>query len=201
MEIKNKCCKSGRPREFDLDEALERALHVFWRKGYEGTSLTDLTEAVGVNRPSLYAAFGNKEELFRKVLERYVSRSASCAAEAMDEPTARRAIERLLGSGVETLDGDRPKGCLLVQGALTCSEASEPVRQELSRQRQAAEMMLRQRLERAVSEGELAAATDCPGLARYFATIMHGMSVQAATGATPEQFREVIRLAMQAWPS
>src|SRR5436190_2124683 len=118
----------GRPREFDIDEALDRALAVFWRNGYEGTSLPDLTEAMGINRPSLYAAFGNKEELFRRVLDRYAEGPAACARAALNEPTARAVAERLLRETVDLLtDAHGPRKCLLVQGALACGEAADPV--------------------------------------------------------------------------
>ena len=107
----------GRPREFDTDGALDRALEVFWRKGYEGASLSDLTDAMGINRPSLYAAFGNKEELFRKVLARYVEGPAACVSKSLEEPTVRGVVEKLLSSAVDVVtDPKNPKGCLLVQG-------------------------------------------------------------------------------------
>src|SRR5438046_5943942 len=111
----------GRPRAFDADEALDQALTVFWRKGYEGASLPDLTRAMGINRPSLYAAFGNKEALFRKVLDRYAEGSAACVREALAEPTARSVVEQLLTSAAELFTDPRnPRGCLAVQGALAC---------------------------------------------------------------------------------
>src|SRR5436853_4796395 len=113
----------GRPRAFDPDAVLERAMHVFWAKGYEGASLSDLTRAMRINRPSLYAAFGNKEELFRKALDRYVEGPAAYVRAALDEPTARAVAERLLAGTIEMLaDPRNPRGCLIVQGALACGE-------------------------------------------------------------------------------
>src|SRR5204863_9522155 len=140
----------GRPHTFDIDEALDRALEVFCQKGYEGTSLSELTRAMGINRPSLYATFGNKEALFRKVLDRYVEKPAAYVREALEEPTARAAVERLLSSAVEALtDPCRPKGCLLVQGALSCGEEADPIRWELAQRRTAGEAAICRRLERA----------------------------------------------------
>src|SRR4029453_7426577 len=123
----------GRPRAFDVDEALDRALEVFWRQGYEGTALSDLTAKMGINRPSLYATFGNKEALFRKVLDRYAERPAAYIREALEEPTPRPVVERALSGAVEALtDPGQPKGCLLVQGALSCGEAADPIPGELA---------------------------------------------------------------------
>ena len=117
----------GRPREFDVDEALDRALEVFWRKGYEGASLPDLTEAMGINRPSLYAAFGSKEDLFRKALARYAEGPTAYACEALKAPTARAVVERLLAGTANLLSDPRnPRGCFAVQGALACGEEAIP---------------------------------------------------------------------------
>src|SRR3954469_22395850 len=119
----------GRPREFDVDQALDRALRVFWRRGYEGATLPDLTKAMGINRPSLYAAFGSKEGLFRKALDRYAAGPAAYVREALNEPTARAVAGRLLGGAIDLVtDRRNPRGCLLVQGALACGEAAESVR-------------------------------------------------------------------------
>jgi AcrR family transcriptional regulator len=151
----------GRPREFDTDEALDRALEVFWRRGYEGTTIPGLTEAMGINRPSLYAAFGNKESLFRRALDRYAEGPAAYVREALDEPTARAVAERLLGGAVELLTDPRnPRGCLVVQGALACGESAEPVRRELLSRRLAREAAIRDRFERARADGDLPADTD-----------------------------------------
>ncbi|AIE84527.1 TetR/AcrR family transcriptional regulator [Fimbriimonas ginsengisoli] len=192
--------KLGRPRAFDADEALDRALEVFWRSGYEGASLSDLTEAMGITRPSLYAAFGNKEELFRKALDRYMER-ADGVTSALEEPSARVAIETFLTRAVSGQCGQgKSRGCLLVQGALSCSEASEHVRKELAERRGQAEAAIRKRLIRAKEEGGLPADTDPADLARYYATVSHGLSVQAASGTTPEELLKVVEAAMRAWP-
>jgi AcrR family transcriptional regulator len=191
----------GRPREFDLDDALDRALQVFWRKGYEGASLPELTKAMGVNRPSLYAAFGNKEELFRKALDRYAEGPAAFAREALSAPTARAVAERLLRGTAELLtDARNPGGCLVVQGALACGEAADSVRRELIARRTAGEAALRERFGRAASEGDLSADVDGADLARYVTTIMHGMAVQAAGGASRKDLLRVVDMALRAWP-
>jgi AcrR family transcriptional regulator len=190
----------GRPREFDVEKALDRALKVFWRKGYEGASLPELTRAMGINRPSLYAAFGNKEALFRKVLDRYAEGPAAYVREALNEPTARAVAERMLVGAVDLLTGPRsPRGCLLVHGALACGEAAESIRRELASRRAAGEAAIRQRFERAAAEGDL--PTDvCPAdLARYVVTVRQGMAVQAAGGAGREELRRVAEMALRVW--
>jgi len=193
---------SGRTRQFDADEALDRALEVFWARGYEGATLPELTRAMGINRPSLYAAFGNKEELFRKALDRYLAGPQGFMAEALKEPTARAVAEAIFSGFIRMQRGrDRARGCLVVQGALACGEEAEPVRRELARLRQAAVTAFRERFERAVQDGDLPKGTDCAGLARYVATVLNGLAVQAASGATEKDLRLVSALAMQAWPS
>jgi AcrR family transcriptional regulator len=191
----------GRPRTFDLDEALDRALRVFWRKGYEGTTLPDLTEAMGINRPSLYAAFGSKEGLFRKALDRYSARAKALMDEALREPTARAAACRFLRSTADALTDPRhPRGCLAVQGALSCGEEAEPIRRELASCRASVEAALRGRFERARKEGDLPPGADPADLARYIATVIQGMAVQAAGGAGRDELRRVADTAMRAWP-
>jgi AcrR family transcriptional regulator len=191
----------GRPREFNVDRALDRALRVFWRKGYEGASVAELTRAMGINRPSLYAAFGSKEALFRKALDRYAEGPAAYVAEALNEPTARAVAERLLGGTIDALtDPHNPHGCLVVQGALVCSEAAESVRRELVSRREADEAAVRQRFERALAEGDLPAGTVPADLARYVVTVIRGMAVQAASGASREELRRVVAMALRAWP-
>jgi AcrR family transcriptional regulator len=191
----------GRPREFDTDQALDTALLLFWRHGYEGTSLAALTEAMGINMPSLYAAFGNKEMLFRKVLDRYLQRPASYLPTALKEPTARGAVEKLFSGAINMVMNPRhPDGCLLVQGALASGPLAATVRKELSLRRAGAEAAVRRRLERAIAEGDLPTTVDAAKLARYIVTVLWGMSVQAAGGATRAQLHEVAEFAMKSWP-
>ena len=192
----------GRPRAFDANKALGRALKVFWRKGFEGASLPELTKAMGINRPSLYAAYGNKESLFRKALDRYARGPSGYVSEALEEPTARRVAERLLRGAVDLLTDPRnPRGCLMVQGALACGDSADPMRKELALRREAGVARLRERLERARSEGDLPRDADPAALARFLATIMHGLSVQAAGGAKREELRAVAETALRAWPT
>ena len=191
----------GRPRAFDKDQALDQALHVFWEKGYEGTSIADLAAAMGINPPSLYAAFGNKEALFKKALERYEAKRDAFFAEAFAAPTAREAMARLLDGTVELLSDKRtPQGCLMVQGALCGGEACEGVKQDLASRRLAGEVLIRGRLKLAKREDDLPAEADPAALASYVATVMQGMAVQASGGATAKQLRKIARLALRAWP-
>lgn len=193
--------RRGRPRAFDMDEALDRALQVFWQKGYEGASLTDLTEAMGISRPSLYAAFGDKEALFRKALDRYEEGPSSFVREALKEPTACAVVERLLQGAVKMhTDPHTPLGCLMVHGALAAGKGTETIRQELNSRRAADEAGLRKRLVRAKAEGDLPHDANPADLARYVVTIIRGMAVQAASGASRNELRRVVQMALRAWP-
>jgi AcrR family transcriptional regulator len=191
----------GRPREFDVDQALDRALKLFWRKGYEGTTLPELTRAMGINRPSLYAAFGSKEGLFRKALDRYDEGPAAYLSEALKEPTARAVAQRLL-DGIIDLVTDRrnPRGCLMVHGALASGEAAESVRKLLISRRLASEAAIRERFERALSDGDLPADAHPADLARYIVAVLQGIAVQAVGGASRAELRRVAAMALRAWP-
>lgn len=190
----------GRPREFDTDTALDLALHVFWRKGYEGASMTDLTEAMGITKPSLYAAFGNKEDLFRKALDRYVDGPGGYFRTGLEKPTAREAVEHILYESVEAVTDPKNPGCLAVQGALCCGDAAETIKQELTARRSKSEDDLRIRFTRAIAEGDLPGDADAGDLARYVSAILQGMAVQAAGGAPREQLRKLADMAMRSWP-
>lgn len=192
---------SGRPRSFDLDKALDVAMQIFWRKGYEGASLSELTKAMGINRPSLYAAFGNKETLFHKVLDRYAEGRASYLGEALNQSTARAVTEHLLRGAADLLTDPRhPTGCLMVQGALACGEDADCIRRALVSRRVAIETALRRRFERANEQGDLAADINPADLSRYVMTISQGMAVQAAGGASRADLQRVVATAMRSWP-
>ena len=191
----------GRPREFDLDQALEQALHLFWRKGYEGTSITDLTEAIGITKPSLYAAFGNKEELFRKAFDRYVDGPAGYVQIALAKPTAREVVEHLLFEAADAVTNpENPPGCLAVQGALCCGDTAETIKQELMARRAKGEDDLRRRFQKAVDEGDLPKDASAIDLARYVCAILQGMAIQAIGGANRDDLRRVAELALRNWP-
>ena len=166
----------GRPRAFDVEKALDQALSVFWEKGYEGASLPDLTEAMGINRPSLYAAFGNKEKLFRKALDRYEAGHTAFVGDALAQPTARKVVEHLFSGGIELVTGPRnPRGCLAVQAALVCGDAAETVRAELAARRKAVEIALRKRFQREVRRRlAFRCGTSRPCALRGHCTTRHG---------------------------
>jgi AcrR family transcriptional regulator len=191
----------GRPREFDVDKALDLALQVFWRKGYEGASMADLTETMGITKPSLYSAFGNKEELFRKALDRYVDGPGGYFQVALAKPTARAVVEHLLYESANAVtDPNHPPGCLAVQGALSCGDAAESIKQELMSRRAKGEQDLRQRFERAIAEGDLPKESDAADLAAYLSAVLQGMAVQAAGGTTRAQLRKIAEMALRTWP-
>jgi AcrR family transcriptional regulator len=191
----------GRPTNFNHEEALEKALQVFWSHGYEGTSMSALTEALGINKPSIYAAFGNKEELFRKVLAQYTTGPAAFVAEAMKEPSARLVVEKFLMRAVDFFsDKSTPNGCMIVQGALTCGQSSSKIQQELITYRNGIETMLTKRFDLAKTQGDLPPNLNTKQLAKYIATIHQGMSVQATSGATREELIAIVEIALKNLP-
>jgi len=191
----------GRPRGFEADEALEQAMRVFWEQGYEGASLTDLTNAMGITRTSMYAAFGNKEDLFRKALERYTEGPASYGARAMREPTARQVATAFLNGSVRaTTRPGWPTGCLGVQGSLAAGDPGRNARDALVAWRNEAVALLRDRFQQAVDEGDLSPDTDPELLARYLMTVANGIAVQAAGGIPREDLQQVADMALRNWP-
>ena len=191
----------GRPRSFDRTAALRRAMEVFWAKGYDGASLSDLTAAMGINSPSLYAAFGSKEALFREAVDLYGEIEGTEIWAALPEtPTAREAIDRFLRATADAFTRPgKPAGCLIVLGALHPSDTNADVCRTLRDHRAQNVAALRARLERAVAEGELPAETDCLAIATFYATVQQGMSIQARDGASRDTLLTVARCAMAAW--
>jgi AcrR family transcriptional regulator len=192
----------GRPSNFDHEEALEKALQVFWAHGYEGASMAELTEALGINKPSIYAAFGNKEELFHKALSKYLSGPLSYISEAMNQPTARETVETFLTKSAELLTNpNNPRGCMIVQGALTCGQGSSTIQKELIAYRSDLETSFTKRFELAKAQGDLPPEVNTKQLAKYIATIHQGMSVQATSGTSNEELLTVIQQALSNWPT
>ncbi|MGV8920178.1 MAG: TetR/AcrR family transcriptional regulator [Pseudomonas sp.] len=176
-------------------------LSVFWQKGYEGASLEDLTQATGVARPGLYAAFGNKEVLFRKALDLYEAKYLGFMRDALDEPTSLKVVERILRGSVNLHSNSDHLGCLGLTGALACSEAAEPIRLELVRRRNAGQVALCQRLERAQQERDLPLSTDAQSLSSFVMAISQGMAVQAKGGATKGALEGMLNHVLSTWPA
>lgn len=191
----------GRPREFCVDHALAEALRVFWTKGYEGASLTDLTEAMGITRPSLYAAFGNKESLFRKALDLYEREKMAYIGEALAKPTARQVAETMLRGALANVTGDGPHGCLRVITSVACGQEADSIRCEVMERTKAGKDSLVARFERARVEGDLPAHIDPEGLTRVLIAFLQGISVQANMGEPREELEKLIDTALQLWPS
>jgi AcrR family transcriptional regulator len=193
---------TGRPREFDKSEAIDKAMLLFWRQGYEGTSIADLTEALGIKRPSLYAAFGNKELLFRAVLDRYDEGTAEFMATSLKLSTAREVAEGLLrGAANFHSQPANPPGCLMVHGALVGSDEIDPLRLETRNRRARLREAISKRLERARAEGDLPGGAEPDALARYIVAVMRGMAVEAASGAKGRDLYQIVDTAMRAWPA
>ncbi|MFE2500204.1 TetR/AcrR family transcriptional regulator [Streptomyces scopuliridis] len=191
----------GRPRGFDAEEALERAMLVFWEHGYEGASLANLTNAMGISTTSMYAAFGNKEELFRKALERYTEGPSAYLTRALEEPTALGVATAILAGTVRTTTRPaHPHGCLGVQGALTASDSGQEVRDLLVAWRNNGYSCIRERFQRAVNDGDLPPGTNPGLLARYVTTLAFGIAVQAASGVGRDELQAMADAALRNWP-
>ena len=192
----------GRPREFDVDQALTAALRVFWSKGYEGASMTDLTDAMGITRPSLYAAFGNKEALFRKALDLYEREKLCYMGQALEAPTARGVAQRLLQGSLENQTSrDDPRGCLGVISSVACGAEADCIRQEVLERGRIAHEALIERMERAVAEGDFQTPVDAEGITKYLTAILQGMAVQAGAGASREDLQRLVDTTLAVWPS
>ncbi|MEU2252108.1 TetR/AcrR family transcriptional regulator [Nocardia xishanensis] len=193
----------GRPRAFDRSIALRRAMEVFWEHGYEGASMSDLTAAMGINSPSLYAAFGGKEALFREAIELYGRTDGGYTERALrEEPTARAAVEAMLrdNAAAYTVE-DKPHGCMVVLAGATYTTRNTGVRDFLVEKRRETTGDIHARLLRGVAEGDLPAQTDTAALAAFYTTVLYGLSIQARDGAALDELTRSIDCAMAAWPA
>ncbi|WP_194835854.1 TetR/AcrR family transcriptional regulator [Nocardia sp. XZ_19_369] len=193
----------GRPRAFDRTEVLRRAMEVFWEHGYEGSSMSDLTSAMGINSPSLYAAFGGKEALFREAVSLYGQTDGGYTDRALrEEPTARAAMDAMLrDNAIAYTVEDKPHGCMVVLAGSTYTTRSESIRDFLIEKRRETTEEIRRRMDRGVAEGDLPADTNTAALAHFYATVLYGLSIQARDGASLEELTQSIDVAMAAWPA
>lgn len=191
----------GRPRAFDRDVALDAAMRLFWRHGYEATTVSALTEAMGLTPPQLYAAFGDKRRLFGAAVDKYQAGPGAFGTAALARPTAREALETLLREAARELTAPgRPPGCLCVLGAVNCGPGSAEVEADLRRRRAANEAAIRRRIEAGRDAGELPADADVGALAKFYAGVFQGMSFQARDGASRDELERVAEVAMASWP-
>jgi len=191
----------GRPRGFDREAALHDVMLLFWKQGFDGTSYADLTEATGMSKPTLYATFGDKIELFRQAMVYYGEQATNAYEEALNQPTARESVEACLrlARGLNFKTGE-PKVCFLVQGALTGSADTQVLRDELTALQREATKKLQKRLVQGQRKGEFPASVNTAVMAEYFTSVVTGLSVQAANGAAAKDLNQVIAMAMASWP-
>ncbi|MGQ0442673.1 MAG: TetR/AcrR family transcriptional regulator [Methylophilaceae bacterium] len=193
--------RRGRPPAFNHEEALEKAMQTFWTYGYEGTSMAALIEAMDMNKPIIYAAFGNKEALFNKVLDKYVAGPSAFVKEAMSEPTSFQVVKVFFTKAIELLaEHHNPRGCMIVQGALSCGPEAEMIQKKLTSYRASIEDSFKKRFEFAKANADLPEDTDTSALAKYVATMHQGISVQASSGASKDELMGIVVIVMQNWP-
>ncbi|EAQ33296.1 TetR/AcrR family transcriptional regulator [Idiomarina baltica] len=201
MTTKTQTVCRGRPCAFNKEEALGKALELFWRNGYEGTSLSDLTKVMGINKPSLYSAFGNKEQLFLQAIDLYEKRPGAFFYSAMDQKTAYLVVQSMLRGAADSMaNGEHPQGCVVVQGALSCSEASATVKEALIKRRLEEQQELQKRFEQAQQDGDLPQHIDAANLASYIGTVLQGMCVQANNGASTAELYAVADMVLENFP-
>ena len=196
-----KVASRGRPREFDTELALGAALRVFWAKGYEGASLSDLTDEMGITRPSLYAAFGNKEALFRQALDLYERDKLTYIGDAIEAPTARGVAERLLMGSVDAATTGDCKGCMGVIASVACQSVEPSIRDDVNARAESSRRAIIARMQQAIDAGEFRVATEAEAITRYLLAIMQGISVQAQSGASRDELLQDADSALLSWPS
>ncbi len=192
----------GRPREFCTEQALASALRVFWSKGFESASMNDLTEAMGISKPSLYAAFGNKEALFHKALDLYEAEKLAYTRLALGQPTARKVAEHIMRGALETqTSSTEAKGCMGVIHSVACSPEAESIKADVVARRESSQAALIERFERAKREGDLPAHVDPKTLTTYLYALLQGMAVQAGSGASHDELQRLVDMSLTLWPS
>jgi len=188
---------AGRPREFDREQALIAARDLFWRHGYEGTSLADLVAALGIASARIYKAFGSKEQLYREAIGHYEQHEGGFATRALQHPQILSAVRQMLEQAVLLYTvSDPPAGCMVVSAAGGLSEENQPLATWLAQQRKERTAEIVARLQQAQADGQLRAEAAVPPLGEYYATVLHGLSVQARDGASRERLNAAITLAM-----
>lgn len=191
----------GRPREFDIDEALAAALRVFWRRGYEGASMAELTAEMGIGRPSLYAAFGNKEQLFKKALDLYEREKMTYISDALGKATSRQMVHRLLtGALAMQTNSNDPKGCLGVISSIAFGQEASPIRDFVAERQKSSRRELIARLEDHQRNGDLPTDLEAGALERFITAVLQGLSIQASSAASVQELSSMIDVAMRTWP-
>ena len=203
MKLPSLCsAPKGRPREFDCEQALSQALRIFWQRGYEGASMAELTSAMGITKPSLYAAFGNKESLFKKALDLYERDKMAYVGEALAADTCRGVAEHLLRGAVGmTTSTCDPRGCLGVISSVACGAEAESIRDEVTRRRSSSSQALIDRFVRAAVEGDLNDGIEPDALARYLMAVLQGLALQAGNGASRNELDQLVDTTLAVWPS
>lgn len=195
-----KVATRGRPREFDVEDALAAALRVFWTKGYEAASLTDLTEAMAITRPSLYAAFGNKEALFKQALDLYETEKLAYVKGALEAPSAKAVAQRMLSGAIDNVTSEC-RGCLGVITSVGCGNEDSPIRDDIRARAQSSRRALVKRMQRAIDEGDFAIPVDAEAMTNYLMALLQGISVQAGAGASRADLERIAEAAQTIWPS
>ena len=189
----------GRPREFCADTALAAALRIFWEKGYDGASLTDLTEAMGITRPSLYAAFGNKEALFKQALDLYEHEKLAYVRTALDAPTARGVAQRLLEGTITNITSECP-GCLGVMISVQVSTSSSPIQKDVRHRAKSSSEAMVARMQQAIDDGDFTIPVSPEAMTNYLTAVLQGLAVQASAGTDRDQLQQIADATLAIWP-
>jgi AcrR family transcriptional regulator len=191
----------GRPRQFCPDQALTAALQVFWARGYEGASMAELTEAMGITKPSLYACFGNKEALFCKALDLYERDKMAYVQKALEAPSAKGVAEQFLRGALALQTGTTdPRCCLGVISAVACTTQADSIKHEVMARQASSNQAIIDRFRRAKADGDLPEGVEPEALQSYMSAVLQGMGVQASSGASPQKLAQLVETTLALWP-